>query len=154
SSIIYNGSITPGGGGVGKIPNKQYAFYLQDGWRATDRLTFDIGVRYDLVTGFAFYQAGNPLYQQILAAANPGAFLSTGLPCPCPGFEDFGKTPEEDKNNIAPRVGFAFDAKGDGSFVTRGGYGRYYDYAYTNANILFAVTGAQSAFGQVYSNTN
>ena len=33
------------------------------------------------------------------------------------------------------------------SFVLRGGYGRYYDFAYTNANILFAVIGAQSSFG-------
>ena len=35
--------------------------------------------------------------------------------------------------------------------MLRGGVGRYYDFAYTNANILFAVIGAQSAFGQVYS---
>ena len=36
----------------------------------------------------------------------------------------------------------------------RGGVGRYYDFAYTNANILFAVIGAQSSFGQIYSHTN
>ncbi len=155
SSISFNGSIGgSGGGSVGKIPNKQYAFYLQDGWRASDKLTLDIGVRYDFVTGFAFDQSNNPLYQQITAAANRGVFASSGLPCPCPGFEDFGKTPQEDKNNIAPRVGFTYDAKADSTLVLRGGLGRYYDYAYTNANILFAVTGAQSAFGQIYSNTN
>ena len=34
SNISYNGSIgSAGGGNVGSIPNKQYAFYLQDGWR-------------------------------------------------------------------------------------------------------------------------
>src|SRR5713101_6877277 len=155
SSISFNGSIGgSGGGSVGKIPNTQYAFYLQDGWRASDKLTLDIGVRYDFVTGFAFDQSNNPLYQQITAAASRGVFASSGLPCPCPGFEDFGKTPQEDKNNIAPRVGFTYDAKADSTLVLRGGLGRYYDYAYTNANILFAVTGAQSAFGQIYSNTN
>ena len=77
----------------------------------------------------------------------------SALPCPCPGFEDFGKSPKEDTNNIAPRAGFTYDVKGDGSFVFRGGVGRYYDFAYTNANILFAVVGAQSSFGQIYLTT-
>jgi hypothetical protein len=34
--------------------------------------------------------------------------------------------------------------------LLRGGVGRYYDFAYTNANILFAVIGAQSSFGTIY----
>ena len=38
--------------------------------------------------------------------------------------------------------------------MLRGGYGRYYDFAYTNANILFAVIGAQSSFGAIYSNND
>jgi hypothetical protein len=38
--------------------------------------------------------------------------------------------------------------------VVRGGLGRYYDFAYTNANILFAVIGAQSSFGTIYEVTN
>ena len=36
----------------------------------------------------------------------------------------------------------------------RGGVGRYYDFAYTNANLLFPVYGAQVPFGQVYSVTD
>ena len=74
----------------------------------------DIGVRYDLVTGFAFDQDENILYSELRAAAKAGVFNSSGLPCPCIGFEDFGKDPAEDKNNIAPRVGFTYDVKGDG----------------------------------------
>ena len=151
SNISYNGSIGgAGGGSVARIPNKQYAFYLQDGWRATEKLTLDLGLRYDYVSGFAFDQQGNLIYRELTAAAQRGVFSSAGRPCPCAGFEDFGKSPEEDKNNIAPRAGFTYDAKGDGTLVFRGGAGRYYDFAYTNANILFAVVGAQSSFGQVY----
>jgi len=152
SSISYNGSIGGGSGGsVGKIPNKQYSVYAQDSWRVTDKLMLDLGVRYDLVTGFAFDQEGNPIFVEMQAAAAAGVFNSSGLPCPCDGFQDFGKTPAEDKNNIAPRVGFTYDFTGDGRTVMRGGYGRYYDFAYTNANILFAVIGAQSSWGTVYS---
>lgn len=155
SSISFNGSIGGEGGLSGAtIPNNQYAIYVQDAWRVTDRLMLDIGVRYDLVTGFAFDQDANILYSELQAAAKAGVFNSSGLPCPCIGFEDFGKEPAEDKNNIAPRVGFTYDLKGDGDMILRGGAGRYYDFAYTNANILFAVIGAQSSFGQIYSNTN
>lgn len=155
SSITRSGSIGSGpGGSVGRIPNNQYSAYIQDGWRANDKLTIDLGVRYDLVTGFAFDQSKNIIFSEMQAAAKAGVFKSSGLPCPCIGFEDFGKDPKEDTNNIAPRVGFTYDSNADGSFVFRGGVGRYYDFAYTNANILFAVIGAQSSFGQIYSNTN
>jgi hypothetical protein len=155
SSITFNGSIGSDGGLSGaSIPNKQYGVYIQDAWRASDKLTLDIGVRYDLVTGFAFDQDDNIIFAELQDAARRGVFQSGSLPCPCPGFEDFGQEPKEDTNNIAPRLGFTYDARADGELVFRGGVGRYYDFAYTNANILFAVIGAQSSFGQIYSHTN
>jgi len=155
SNITRNGSIGGGeGGSVGRIPNNQYAVYLQDGWRVNEKLTVDVGVRYDLVTGFAFDQSKNIIFSELQAAAKAGVFQSSGLPCPCVGFEDFGKESKEDTNNIAPRAGFTYDHQGDGNLVFRGGVGRYYDFAYTNANILFAVIGAQSSFGQVYNVNN
>ncbi len=148
SSITFNGGIEEGGLSIGVIPNKQYAFYLQDGWKVNDKLNLDLGVRYDLVTGFAFDQGKNIIFSELQDAGRAGRLQ--GLP----GFEDFGKDPKEDKNNVAPRAGFTYDVNADGRFVFRGGLGRYYDFAYTNANILFAVIGAQSAFGQIYSNTD
>lgn len=157
SSITFNGAIGSAGSGLSgaTIPNKQYGLYVQDTWRLGDKLTLDLGVRYDLVTGFAtFDQSNNILFRELQEAGRAGVFSSSSLPCPCPGFEDFGKEPKEDTDNIAPRAGFTYDAKGDGSLVIRGGAGRYYDFAYTNANILFAVIGAQSSFGQIYANTN
>lgn len=154
TTIQFNGAIGGQGGSLAKIPNKQYAAYVQDTWRVSDKLTLDLGVRYDLVTGFAFDQSKNIVFAELQAAARAGVFARTGAPCPCPGFEDFGQDAAEDKNNIAPRAGFTFDAGGDGKLVLRGGAGRYYDFAYTNANILFAVVGAQSSFGQIYLNTN
>jgi hypothetical protein len=154
STITFNGSIGSGGGSEARIPNNQYSLYLQDSWRVNDRLMLDLGLRYDLVTGFAFDQDANIIFSELQAAGRAGLFQSSGLPCPCPGFEDFGKEPAEDKNNIAPRLGFTYDLKGDGRFLLRGGFGRYYDFAYTNANILFAVVGAQSSFGTIYQNND
>jgi hypothetical protein len=155
SNISFNGSIGGGeSGNIAKIPNKQYGIYLQDAWRVSDKLTLDLGVRYDLVTGFAFDQHENPVFAELQAAARAGVLQRSGLPCPCPGFEDFGQEPAEDKNNFAPRAGFTYDVNADGRFVLRGGAGRYYDFAYTNANILFAVVSSQSAFGQIYDHNN
>lgn len=152
SNISYNGAIGgAGGGNIGSIPNNQYAFYVQDTWRIGSKLILDLGLRYDLVTGFAFDQDDNIIFSELQAAGRAGVFKGSGLPCPCPGLDEFGQEPKEDTNNIAPRVGFSYDASGDGRFVVRGGYGRYYDFAYTNANILFAVIGAQSSFGTIYS---
>lgn len=154
SNISRNGAIGGTGGSEGRIPNNQYAFYFQDGWRMNDKLTVDLGVRYDLVTGFAFDQSKNIIFSELTAAAKAGVFTRSGLPCPCDIFEDFGKEAKEDTNNIAPRAGFTYDHKADGTLVFRGGLGRYYDFAYTNANILFAVIGAQSSFGTIYQVQN
>jgi hypothetical protein len=155
SNIGYNGSIGgSGGGNIGSIPNNQYAFYLQDTWRIGSKLLLDLGLRYDLVTGFAFDQDNNIIFSELQAAGRAGRFSGNSLPCPCPGLDEFGQEPKEDTNNIAPRVGFSYDVRGDGGFIVRGGFGRYYDFAYTNANILFAVIGAQSSFGAIYAHND
>ena len=154
SSITRNGLIGESSGEVGKIPNNQYGIYLQDSWRVNDKLTLDLGVRYDLVTGYANVQDGNVIFDELQAAGRAGLFQSNTFPCPCPGYEGFGLESKEDTNNIAPRAGFTYDVNADGRLILRGGAGRYYDFAYTNANLLFPVYGAQVAFGQVYSVTN
>ena len=114
---------------------------------STDKLTLDLGLRYDLVTGFAFDQDDNIIFAELQAAAARACSAAAACRAPARASRTSARSPQEDKNNIAPRVGFTYDVKGDGGFVLRGGVGRYYDFAYTNANILFAVIGAQSSFG-------
>jgi hypothetical protein len=111
------------------FPNRQYAAYLQDTLRATDRLTLDAGVRYDLVTRFAIDQSSNPLFRELQAAGAAGR-LDGAI-----GLEDFGKEPRDDKNNLSGRAGLTWDVKGDGRLVFRGGVGRYYDFPYTDATV-------------------
>ena len=40
-----------------------------------------------------------------------------------------------DKNNFGPRVGVAYDVRGDGLTIARGGYGRYYDEIFQNITL-------------------
>ena len=138
-----------GGASEGNTPMKQYGIYLQDDWRLNSRVTLNLGIRYDYVSGFAIDQSLNPNYV-ILEKGGKAGLLANG-----PGFGDFGKTPEEDTNNIQPRAGLAYDVRGDGRDVIRGGWGRYYDFGYTNANILFAAVNANGkGFGTIFSVNN
>jgi len=143
-------SVTRNGGSASSVLQfKQYALYLQDDWRLTQRLTMNVGVRYDLVTGFAIDQSKNPNFVILQRGGQAGLLANS------PGFEDFGKDPAEDKNNIQPRVGLAYDLKGNGKDIIRGGYGRYYDFAYTNVNVLNpAVNANGQGAGVIFSVNN
>jgi TonB-dependent receptor-like protein len=125
-----------GGSNEADLSMKQYSAYFQDDWRLTSKLTLNLGLRYDLNVGFAIDQSKNPNFVILDKAGKAGALATS------PGFEDFGKSSEEDKNNFQPRIGLAYDLKGNSKDVLRGGYGRYYDVSYTNINILNPAIGA------------
>jgi hypothetical protein len=94
-----------GGSAEANTPMKQYATFIQDDWRLSNRLTLNLGFRYDAVTGMAIDQTKNPNFVILDKAGKAGALAGIA------GFEDFGKSPAEDKNNWQPRVGFAYDLK-------------------------------------------
>ena len=112
---------------------KQFAVYAQDDWKITPRFTFNIGVRYDVDFGFVdhAHAAENRTFQALQIIGSPFA----------------RKVVEDDKNNISPRIGFAWDFRGDGRSVLRGGYGVYFDQSFLNVP-LFAV---QQANPEIYA---
>ncbi|HZL93187.1 MAG TPA: TonB-dependent receptor, partial [Vicinamibacterales bacterium] len=131
------------------IPLKQYAFFIQDDWAVSDKLTLNLGLRYDLINGYQFDQSKNPNFVKVQEAGRAG--LLDGIK----GMENFGLDPKDDTNNWQPRVGFAYDVRGNGKDVIRGGWGVYMDMAYTNANALFAAIDATGVgFGAVLSVDN
>ncbi len=136
----------PGTSGASSDPNsRDYAVFFQDDWRATPKLTLNLGVRYDYQT-----LAAPPLRNEQFLA-------DTGF--------DTSFQPR-DGNNFAPRLGFAYDLRGDGKTVVRGGYGIFYGRttaimlgtAHTGNGIQttgvnFTGAAAIAAAGLVYPNT-
>lgn len=83
-----NSNLETGGLGQQRLSqsNSIWGLFFQDAWNVNEKLTLNLGLRYDWESLFG-----------------------------------------DDKNNISPRVGFAFDPAGDGKTVIRGSAGLYYD---------------------------
>jgi Carboxypeptidase regulatory-like domain len=143
------------GNAEANIPTKQFAWYVQDDWRPNDRLTVNLGLRWDLVTGLSdIDQTKNANYILVRDAARAGKFNS--LPGPIRDIMNhFAEDPQNDTNNFQPRLGVVYDLKGDNRDVIRGGWGIYMDFGYTNSNSLFAVADASGqGFGNVFNVNN
>jgi len=130
----------PATGNDAHVHFNSWAPYLQDDWKVTDKLTLNLGLRYEYESipyeeqnHFIwpdFNAPGGALYNADAKAAaayggvNPFA-PSTGLYVPSPGGER-GPGPAE-KDVFAPRLGFAYRVFGSDKTVVRGGFGRYFD---------------------------
>jgi hypothetical protein len=88
-----------------KILNTTYAGFFKDDWRLSSKVTLNLGVRYDVEHGT----------------------VNTDLQSPIESGKKHG-----DYDNIAPRLGFAYDINGNGRTVIRGGYGRNFDKVLLN----------------------
>src|SRR6266496_3910200 len=101
------------GQGIGNptdsFSNKPIGLFWQDSWRVNSRVTFNFGARYDVEIPPKFAQPQGPALTgyQLLG-------LQKGI--------------QTDKNNFQPRIGVAWDPKGDGRTVIRGSYGIFYDH--------------------------
>lgn len=126
--------------------------YFQDDWHATKRLTLNLGLRLSLYGTYreklhqafnfdpAHYTANQTSVDQndvvSFLTADNGAPTVSDLPN---GIVQCGVTPGVPVGcqkghlfNPAPRIGFAYDPKGDGKTAIRGGYGIFYEH--TNGN--------------------
>jgi hypothetical protein len=98
--------------------------FFQDEWRITSRLTVNYGLRYERI---------NPLteIEDRLNAFVPGVQSQVRPEAPrgllFPGDPGVGQGIAHPANGFMPRVGFAWDPTGSGTWSVRSSYGIYYD---------------------------
>ncbi|MGB7762866.1 MAG: TonB-dependent receptor [Bryobacteraceae bacterium] len=140
--------------GDGHWDNQSWAVYAEDNWKVSRNLTLNLGLRWDGIphTYEESNQQSGFLPSQWVAAN--AATLCTGGSSICPNSPGLGVSPipalagtpmylngigiagqngvprgivQNYWHNFGPRIGFAYDPKGDGKTVVRGGFGIMYD---------------------------
>jgi hypothetical protein len=130
ASDYFQGSAAPS-----NIRTKSGYGFLQDEWHATPRLTLTLGVRYEY---------NSPKYDtegrtfSIVPGDQSTRFPNAPVGLVFPGDKGAPSGVNfPDKNNWAPRVGFAWDPFGHGKTSIRGGFGMFYDILKAEDNFQF-----------------
>jgi len=125
----------------------EYAFYANDNWSVGNRVKLNLGMRYEY---FGPQTKSDPKYDSNFYWGDPNLNIETATPqqiidsvrtgsAQPSNTSPVGGLWNPDKNNFAPRLGFAWDVFGDGRTAVRGGYGMAYERNFGNVtyNVLF-----------------
>ncbi len=110
---------------ITKIDNGWYfGLFVQDDFKIHPRLTLNLGLRYDLQLPYT-----DPLDRKLTYVAGKQSQIVKTAPIGLLFPGDAGVLRgivAADRNNISPRIGFAWDVKGDGKTAVRGSFGIFY----------------------------
>ncbi|MGH8133509.1 MAG: TonB-dependent receptor domain-containing protein, partial [Steroidobacteraceae bacterium] len=129
-----------------KSDDKQFGVYFQDDWAVNQKLTWNLGIRWDYEKSASFenyhtldaivaglnspYPAGGSDGGRPLPQPTPGETYAQALALGGININDYISTGHNRKSptdEFQPRLGFSFDIKGDQKHVIFGGVGRAYD---------------------------
>jgi hypothetical protein len=108
------------------MTNYEHALFIQDDWKVSDRITVNLGLRYDIFVPDTEKDNKlvnfDPVALKLVYAGEDGT--------------DRRVNKQIDWGNIAPRLGIAWDITGDSKNVVRAGYGRAYFPIHQSASNL------------------
>jgi hypothetical protein len=137
-----------GGSGV------YWHFYGEDDWRATDRLTLNLGLRYEYTPWLTPYLGQGATFdptqsRPVIVSSSTDSINLNAQPDAAVGYAIFGSLIQTthqaglpitvtnvSRDQFAPRIGFAWRPFGDKT-VFRGGIGQYYQVESTNIRLNF-----------------
>ena len=124
----------------------EFGTYFEDSWRATNRLTFNLGMRWDY---FGVQHNKDPNLDSNYYDAQGGDIfgnIRNGQVATVPNSPIHGLW-KKDWNNFGPRLGVAYDLFGDGKTALRGGWGISYERNF--GNVTFNVIQNPPAYSVV-----
>ena len=122
---------------------KQLGLYFQDDWKVTNRLTLNLGLRWD--KDYNMIGASD-----IKDSRTYLALVAFNSPISNPYVN---KIAHDDNKDFGPRVGFAYDLTGQGKHVLRGGYGLYFGNVFQNIPLFMEQMSNATVFQTVLSLT-
>ncbi len=122
---------------------KQLGLYFQDDWKFSNRLTLNLGLRYDKDFDFIGGSkiSDSRTFQELQAIA-PLSPLAARL---------VSKKASDYSKGFSPRVGFAYDLTGHGNHIFRGGFGMYYDNTFQNIPLFMEQQANPTIFQTAFS---
>jgi hypothetical protein len=123
------------------VATKQLGFYGQDDWKVSNRLTLNLGLRWDkdfnMIGGSDIKDSRT--YLELVAINSP---LSNPY---------VSHIAHDDNKDFSPRVGFAYDVTGRGKHVVRGGFGLYFGNVFQNIPLFMEQMSNPTVFQTVLS---
>jgi hypothetical protein len=97
-----------------------FAAYVSDNWRVSDRVSLNLGLRFDRYRDFWPEQTVNPGGVPELAGTTDPRLIALFAP------REVAAQTVSESSTFGPRVGLAYDVKGNGRSVLKAYYGRFY----------------------------